>query len=126
MRNATDIGVRTFQRGTFDMSQSASALPLQIPSICLWRCVFHVFSLPIFSNLLSILSLISHFCAIYVAITESLDLLYLHETRAPRVIAVQIGLMTLATVAVILIAIQKSICRCSWSLDVILTIVPLV
>ena len=58
--------------------------------------------------------------------TESLDALYLHETRAPRVVAVQIGLVTLATVAVILIAIQKWIHRCFWELDVILTIVALV
>ena len=58
--------------------------------------------------------------------TESLDALYLHETRALLVVAVQIGLMMLATVAVILIAIHKWMSRCFWQLDLILTIVALV
>lgn len=57
---------------------------------------------------------------------ESLDTLYLHETRATRVVVVQIALIALATAAVILIAIHRTILGIQWRLEDVLTVAALV
>ena len=58
--------------------------------------------------------------------TESLDSLYLHESRATTVVVVQTVLMILATVAVILVAIHKTIRDSLWSLEAFLIMAALV
>lgn len=72
------------------------------------------------------LAKIPQFCAIGDAMTESPDPLYLHETRATGVVVVQIALMALATAAVILIAVHRTIVGIPWSLEDVLTMVALV
>lgn len=58
--------------------------------------------------------------------TQFLDPQYLHETRATRIVVVQIVLMTLATAAVFLIAVHKTVRGIPWRLDDILIMVALV
>lgn len=63
------------------------------------------------------------------AMTESTNPQYLHETRTTRVVVVQIALMTLATAAVVLIAIDKMIRRthyAPWLLETVLTTAAMV
>lgn len=58
--------------------------------------------------------------------TGSLDPLSLDETRATRIIVVQIAMMVLATAAVILIVIFKILRGIPWGSDHMLTIAALV